>query len=34
MQPLYKKLGYTEMPFENQDGESTHPDDRAMGKFL
>lgn len=32
--PFYTKLGYTEMPFNNPDGESTHPDDRPMGKFL
>lgn len=32
--PFYKKLGYTEMPFNNPDGEPTHPDDRAMGKCL
>ncbi len=25
---------YIEMPFNNPDGESTHPDDRAMGKYL
>lgn len=31
---FYKKLGYTEMPFNNPDGEATHPDDRAMGKYL
>jgi 2'-hydroxyisoflavone reductase len=31
---FYKKLGYTEMPFNNPDGEPTHPDDRAMGKYL
>lgn len=32
--PFYKKLGYVEMPFNNPDGDPTHPDDRAMGKFL
>lgn len=32
--PFYKKLGYIEMPFNNPDGEPTHPDDRAMGKYL
>lgn len=32
--PFYKKLGYIEMPFNNPDGEATHPDDRAMGKYL
>jgi len=31
---FYKKLGYTEMPFNNPNGEPTHPDDRAMGKYL
>lgn len=31
---FYKKLGHIEMPFNNPDGESTHPDDRAMGKYL
>lgn len=31
---FYKKLGYTEMPFNNPDGEPTHPDDRPMGKYL
>lgn len=31
---FYKKLGYIEMPFNNPDGEDTHPDDRAMGKYL
>jgi len=31
---FYKKLGYIEMPFNNPDGELTHPDDRAMGKYL
>jgi len=31
---FYKKLGYIEMPFNNPDGEPTHPDDRAMGKYL
>jgi ribosomal protein S18 acetylase RimI-like enzyme len=31
---FYKKLGYMEMPFNNPDGEATHPDDRAMGKYL
>lgn len=31
---FYKKLGYSEMPFNNPDGEATHPDDRAMGKYL
>jgi len=32
--PFYKKLGYTEMPFNNPDKEPTHPDDRALGKYL
>lgn len=32
--PFYKKLGYIEMPFNNPDGESTHLDDRPMGKYL
>jgi GNAT superfamily N-acetyltransferase len=31
---FYKKLGYIEMPFNNPDGEPTHPDDRALGKYL
>lgn len=31
---FYKKLGYIDMPFNNPDGEATHPDDRAMGKYL
>ena len=31
---FYKKLGYIEMPFNNPDGEPTHQDDRAMGKYL
>ena len=31
---FYKKLEYTEMPFNNPDGEATHPDDRAMEKYL
>lgn len=31
---FYKKLGYIEMPFNNPDGEPTHIDDRAMGKYL
>jgi spectinomycin phosphotransferase len=31
---FYKKLGYIEMPFNNPDGEPTHPNDRAMGKYL
>lgn len=31
---FYKKLGYIEIPFNNPDGEPTHPDDRAMGKYL
>ena len=31
---FYKKLGYIEMPFNNPDGEPTHADDRAMGKYL
>lgn len=31
---FYKKLGYTEMPFNNPDGEPTHAEDRAMGKHL
>jgi spectinomycin phosphotransferase len=31
---FYRKLGYVEMPFNNPDGEPTHPDDRAMGKYL
>ncbi len=32
--PFYKKLGYIEMPFNNPEGEPTHPNDRAMGKYL
>jgi GrpB-like predicted nucleotidyltransferase (UPF0157 family)/predicted GNAT family acetyltransferase len=32
--PFYQRLGYVEMPFNNPDGEPTHPNDRAMGKFL
>ncbi len=31
---FYKKLGFVEMPFDNPDGEPTHSDDRAMGKYL
>ena len=31
---FYKNLGYIEMPFNNPDEEPTHPDDRAMGKYL
>lgn len=31
---FYKKLGYMEMPFNNPDQEPTHPNDRALGKFL
>ena len=31
---FYKKLGYIDMPFNNPDGEATHPDDQAMGKYL
>lgn len=31
---FYKKLGYTEMPFNSPDGEPTHPNDCAMGKCL
>lgn len=31
---FYKKLGYIEMPFDHPDGGSTHPNDRAMGKYL
>lgn len=31
---FYEKLGYKEMPFNNPDGEPTHPNDRAMGKYL
>jgi len=31
---FYKRLGYIEMPFNNPDGEPTHPDDQAMGKYL
>jgi ribosomal protein S18 acetylase RimI-like enzyme len=31
---FYKKLGYTDMPFNSPDGEPTHPNDRAMGKQL
>lgn len=31
---ILQKLGYIEMPFNNPDGEPTHPDDRAMGKYL
>lgn len=31
---FYKRLGYTEMPFNNPDGDPTHPDDRAMGRYL
>jgi GNAT superfamily N-acetyltransferase len=31
---FYKRLGYTEMPFNNPDEEPTHPKDRAMGKYL
>ncbi len=31
---FYKKLGYVEMPFNNPDGEETHPNDLAMGKYL
>ncbi len=31
---FYKKLGYREMPFNNPIGEATHPEDRAMGKYL
>ena len=31
---FYKSLGYIEMPFNNPDGEPTHPNDRAMGKYL
>ena len=31
---FYKKLGYIEMSFNNPDGEATHADDRAMGKYL
>lgn len=31
---FYKKLGYIDMSFNNPDGEATHPDDRAMGKYL
>lgn len=31
---FYKKLGYLEMPFNNPDGEATHPNDCAMGKYL
>lgn len=31
---FYKKLGYIDMPFNNPDGEATHPDDRAVGKYL
>jgi GNAT superfamily N-acetyltransferase len=32
--PFYKTLGYKEMPFNNPDGEPTHPNDRSMGKYL
>lgn len=32
--PFYQKLGYIDMPFNNPDGEATHPDDQAMGKYL
>jgi pimeloyl-ACP methyl ester carboxylesterase len=31
---FYKNLRYDDMPFNDPDGEPTHPDDRAMGKFL
>jgi spectinomycin phosphotransferase len=31
---FYQKRGYIEMPFNNPDGEATHPNDRAMGKYL
>lgn len=31
---FYKNLGYTEMPFNNPEGDPTHPDDTAMGKYL
>lgn len=31
---FYKKLGYIEMPFNNPEGEPTHQNDRAMGKYL
>ncbi len=31
---FYKKLGYVDMPFDNPNGEPTHPNDRAMGKYL
>lgn len=32
--PFYRKNGYIEMPFNNPDGEPTHPNDTAMGKDL
>jgi hypothetical protein len=32
--PFYHKLGYQEMPFNNPDGEPTHHNDRALGKYL
>ncbi len=31
---FYKRLGYVEMSFNSPDGEPTHPNDRAMGKYL
>ena len=31
---FYKKLGYIDMPFNNPEGEPTHPDDKAVGKYL
>jgi GNAT superfamily N-acetyltransferase len=33
-QQFYAANGYLEMPFNNPDGEPTHPDDRGMGKYL
>lgn len=31
---FYKQNGYTEMPFNDPEGEETHPDDIAVGKRL
>jgi GNAT superfamily N-acetyltransferase len=32
--PFYRGLGYLDMPFNSPDKQPTHPDDRAMGKYL
>ncbi len=31
---FYSKLGYSEMPFNDPDGDETHPNDIEIGKII